>query len=322
MDPIIARNVLLQAVRNFFNGRDYLEVDTPTLVPCPGMEVHLDYFSSPWLDHHNNRHPLYLRSSPELHMKQLLTRGYKRIFQLAKSFRNNGEFSDWHNPEFTLLEWYEQNISYEHFMDMTHDFLRVSSQDFNKKNRCQNLVITSAPVKISVKEAFKTFAKIDIIDNDPELAARARTLGYHSVHSQDDFESAYFKIWLDIIEPKLKELEYAVIYDFLPSQAALAKIEENVAKRFEFYVKGIELSNAFSELIDYQENIRRCEKIYQIRTNQNKQDTPIDQYFTESLATGLQPSCGNALGIDRWLALLAGENSIRPFLIFSEQIYC
>ena len=119
-----ARATLKSGIRKFFQDRDYLEVDAPILVPCPGTEVHLDYFESHWLDFQHKSHKLFLRSSPELHLKQAMSFGLDKVFQLAPCFRNGGEASQWHHPEFTMLEWYESNISYEAFMDSTVDLIR------------------------------------------------------------------------------------------------------------------------------------------------------------------------------------------------------
>jgi lysyl-tRNA synthetase class 2 len=314
------RAELKKSIRSFFGNRNYLEVDTPILVKTPGTEVHLEYFATEWLDHQNKPHPYYLRSSPELHLKKILASGEPRIFEFAKSFRNHGELSDWHQPEFTMLEWYETGISYSDFMTQTEDLLRFSAREMQSLFGI-DLIPLKLPAKfdrITVAQAFKEFAGVDLQDGDQELASKAKANGILSVTSSDDFETAFFKTLLERIEPQLKKLDAVFLYNYPGSMAALAKVERGWAHRFECYVGGVELCNAFEELLGEKENRDRITASNRQRQILGKQAIPEDDSFYEALALGLPACCGNALGFDRWLTLLTGNAQIsihNPFAL-------
>lgn len=319
------RSALKKAICQFFEERGFVEIETPILVSCPGSEVHLDYFSTEWTTKDGALRPLFLRSSPELHMKQALGDGYKKVFQLAKSFRNHsihnrGEHSAWHHPEFTKLEWYEIEISYQDFITETEDLLWFTFDLMNtwyKKERKATLPFKKRQLRrLTVKEAFKEFAKIDLIDHDPDLASKGR--GHHilSLNKNDDFETAFFKIMLEKIEPAFEQLGGVVLYDYPPSQAALSKIEQGIARRFEFYIGRVELCNGFSELLGVKENKERFKNALEKRALIKKEPFLEDEDFYHVLEKGLPPCCGNALGLDRWLAILLGKNSIDEVIPF------
>lgn len=310
IEGIRFRNSVYRFVRDFFADRDYQEVETPILVVCPGVEVYLRYFASDYLDGQGRWQHRWLRSSPELHMKQLLAQGLSRIFQIGKCFRNGGELSDWHHPEFTLLEYYATETTFDDFIDFTLNFLReiFVSHGTNPLGKV---------TKITVYEAFREFANIELIDNDADLARKGKTC--LSLTDSDDFETAFAKIIIEMIEPRLSALGTVVFYDYPPSQAALAQIEDGVAKRFEIYLHGIELSNAFLECRDYDSNRARFTDISDRRQDTGLPPLPVDQHFFSALAKGLPPCCGNALGVDRLLALLQGAKNIRRLVPFAEQ---
>ena len=309
-DYLKARYELSKYIRNFFDKRSYIEVDTPVLVRAPGTEVHLDYFESNWLDIHSKSHKMFLRSSPELHLKQVLSSGIDRVFHLAKCFRNHGELSSWHHPEFMMLEWYEVGCGYEAFMDMTEELIRGAFSLFAKREL--------GPVeRISVFEAFREFVGIELIDQDADLAKKARAIGNISCREDDDFETAFFKLMLDYVEPALCKKSACILYDYPASQAALAKVEKNRAKRFEFYIDGIELSNAFFELTSYEENKSRIEESQIKRAELHKQEVFIDKEFLTAIKSGIPDCSGNALGFDRLLALCLGLPGIKDVVPFS-----
>jgi len=309
------RHYLKLSIREFFNGRGYLEVESPLVVITPGSEDHLRYFGTTWQDYQNLPHQLWLRSSPEIHMKQILAEGEDKIFQIAPCLRNHGEFSDWHHPEFSMLEWYEKNLSFSDFIEQIESFLKFTSERFAELNSSKALLIPKAIPRISVYEAFAS-AGIDLIDMDEELPRKARDANVLSVNEHDDFFSAYFKVLLEKIEPLLAKEQVAILYDYPPSQAALAEIEDGVAKRVEFYVRGIELSNGFKECLSAEENARRFAKTDSYRRSQGYETPDQDRLFFESLQQNLGPACGNALGLDRWLALLLHHNSIHQVIPF------
>lgn len=247
-----ARSRLRQAVRDFFGARNYLEVDTPILVTCPGTEVYLNYFKTAWEDFRHHPHPVYLRSSPELHMKQVLATGEDRIFQIGPCFRNRGELSDWHRPEFTMIEWYEAGIPFDDYIHQTCDLLACGYEATGRScSFPENWQI------MTVSEAFQEYVGVELEDGDPDLGAKVESIHSCSVSATDSFETAFFKSLLELVEPAFTRLGGVVLKDYPKSQAALSQIREGVAKRFEVYWNGVELCNGFEEALDASDNQSR-----------------------------------------------------------------
>lgn len=315
LEYLRARQALTNHIHAFFQSRTYLSVDAPCLVLAPGTEVHLDYFASDWEDHRSGLHRMYLRSSPELHLKQAMALGIDRVYHLGKCFRNKGEISEWHHPEFTMLEYYEAEISLNGFMALTEELIATSAGAVGSK-----ISLPQSIQKISMYEAFEAWAGFNLVDGDSDLAQKAMAAGYQSIRPDDDFETAYFKILIDAIEPRLAREEAVFVYDYPPSQAALAKVVNGRAQRFELYLKGVELCNAFDELIDPKENRRRLVESNRQRTELGKHGLPEDEDFLSALHKGLKASCGNALGFDRLLALLLGLPGISQLIPFRDNL--
>ncbi len=316
IEMLKARQALQNHIHAFFQSRDYLSIDTPIVVEAPGTEVHLDYFATSWQDHRQTSHPLYLRSSPELHLKQAMAHGIERVYHLGKCFRNQGEISAWHHPEFTMLEYYQSGISLTNFMALTEELIH-SSRDAIKSFDPKPLPKGPFP-RLSMYEAFERWAGIELIDQDPSLAEKARSKGFVSVRSDDDFETTYFKILIDAIEPNLEKEEAIFVYDYPPSQAALANVKEGKAQRFELYLHGVELCNAFDELVSPEENRRRLVLSNKARESLGKPRLPEDEDFLKAMEKGMKPACGNALGFDRLLAILLGLKGIGSLIPFRD----
>lgn len=308
---------LSSLVREFFESRDFLELDTPIAVVCPGTEVHLSYFETSWMDHIRNSHRLFLRSSPELHMKQALAAGYHRIFQLGKCFRNAGELSEWHQPEFTMLEWYRVGQSYEGLISETEEFLRFTAEKMSQVTGIEPAKILPTEFeRISVFDAFERFAGVTLIDGDVDLAHRCREAGVQSILADDDFETAYFKTLIEKIEPEIAARRGVVLFDYPPSQAALAVVQGGRACRFEFYLGRVELCNGFFELTGGPENRNRVREAMRERVHAGHTAVPEDEDFYSAMERLKEPCAGNALGFDRWLAILCGETSLDPVIPF------
>jgi len=318
-DLIQKRWIAQAAVRSFLEDQDFLPVEAPILVTAPGTEVYLQYFQTTWQDFQQAKHNLFLRSSPEIHLKQALAHGLERIYHLGKAFRNGGELSTWHHPEFTMLEWYQVGISFEDFMNQTYQLIQhVHSKLLELYPEVVRPSLPD-PVRLSVFEAFKIFAQIELRDQDPDLASKAIKLGYQSIRPDDDFETCFFKVMLDVIEPRLKEMAAVFLYDYPPSQAALAMIRQDRAKRFELFLSGVEICNAFEELLDADENKQRIETANSKRALIGHPQIPADEYFLAALRQGIPPCCGNALGFDRLLAYLLQEPSLAAVIPFRQQ---
>lgn len=315
----LLRHKLKEAVRGFFSARSYQEVDTPVAVVCPGTEVHLQYFRTTWKTIRGTDEPLYLRSSPELHMKQLLAEGMPRIFQFATCFRNAGEFSNWHHPEFTMLEWYETDITYDDFIAQTGTLIRHCADFMHPWIADAGYIPGKIPAtfkRMTVAEAFEAYAGIQLFDRDPDLAKKAGEQGVFSVQDDDDFETAFFKVLLEKIEPRLEEEQGVILCDYPPSQAALAAHESGVARRFEYYLGRTELCNGFKELLGERANRARIHAALQARAALGHELPPEDEDFYRAMARDVPPCCGNALGFDRLLAFLCGQATIAPFIPF------
>jgi lysyl-tRNA synthetase class 2 len=292
------RAALMAQVRAFFVARGFLEVETPLLVPSPGLDLHLDAFEVKTL-----AAARYLITSPEYQMKRLLGDGYERVFQLCKCFRK-GEHGERHNPEFTMLEWYRANAGVEDVMRDTEQL--VATLTGGRVEVMGRSFDTRAPFeRWSVGEAFERFAGVSA-DEAVEMAA--------------EDEDRYFRLLVDAVEPGIAALDHALfLVDYPASQASLARKkpeDPRVAERFEAYVAGVELCNGFGELTDAVEQRARLVRDQEERAARGLPVYPIDERFLESLAR-MPPSGGNALGIDRLVALACGTTEIRRVMSFS-----
>ncbi|MBI3442067.1 MAG: EF-P lysine aminoacylase GenX [Proteobacteria bacterium] len=299
-----ARARIFSAVRDFFNRRDYLEVDTPALQASPCMEPHLQAFRTD---------TFYLHTSPEFAMKKLLVAGLPKIYQLAKVFRHEAP-SRLHSPDFTLLEWYQTGMDYRAMMQETIELIRAVAQNpivFDGKN-CD----PHQPWEIlTVVEALKKYAGVDIENNLGDLAhiqSEAARIGVY-LSPQDDWENALLKIIMDKVEPRIGSPVPTILTDYPVSMAALARPkpeDPRFAERFEVYICSIELANAFGELADAKIQRERFLHDISLRKKLYGADYPVDEDFLQALAFGLKPCSGNALGMDRLVMLVTGANDI------------
>jgi lysyl-tRNA synthetase class 2 len=299
MKRLRERAEVLRAVRAFFDARGFLEVETPVLVPSPGLDLHLDAFDV------GAAVARYLTTSPEYQMKRLLADGYDKIFQLSKCFRKN-ELGSRHNPEFTMLEWYRANASVEDVMRDTEELVAAVTRGAVKLGR--RSIATVAPfARMTVCEAYERFAGM----------SRADTL-HAAAHDEDRF----FRALVDRVEPALAALDHAIFLTEYPAtQASLARKkpgDPDVAERFELYVAGVELCNGFGELTDPVEQRARLERDQAERMKRALPVYPIDHEFLAALERGMPPSGGNALGVDRLVALACGTTEIAEVMAFTD----
>ena len=301
------RSQLLQAMRSFFEERQFIEVETPLLASEVIPELHIEPVcvgqgeSSKWL-----------QASPELHMKRLVAAGMEAIYQITRSFRGH-ERGPLHNPEFTILEWYRVGDDLHAGMDLLDCF-------------CQTVTHTAPAIRTTYAEAFRRAiglcphtATID------ELAAKAHELELsvpQTLPREDRDE------WLNLflakcIEPRLGGDTPEILYDYPASQAALAKTVKRedgslVAERFELYWKGIELANGYHELTDAAELRRRLTEVNTRRVESGRETLPLPESLLQDM-TGELPACaGCALGVDRLLMVVLGETSIDRVRAFVE----
>jgi lysyl-tRNA synthetase class 2 len=325
-DPRRQRGVTMRArvealVRKFFSERNFLETRTPLLVACPGMEPHIRPFRM--------EGGAYLPTSPEFALKRLLVGGLERIFQITPTFRLEPK-STTHHPEFTMLEWYRAFAGMEDIMRDTEQLLENLALEVRGRpeiefqGRCFS-VKTPWP-RLAVRDLFRDLAGVNLVDcpASADLARECVRLGVAPGISLDElskepWDDLYFRIWLNVIEPKLPQDQAVFVHGYPPSQAALSVIETHPdgsrwARRFEAYAAGIELCNAFEELTDPVEQRARFVKDMALREQVYGTEFPktsLDEDFLEALEEGLPPSGGNALGIDRLVMLLGDEPDIR-----------
>ena len=320
------RGRILGAVRGFFAAYGYVEVDTPALQVSPGLEPHLRAFKTLLHDPHDRTAGRYLHTSPEFAMKKLLVAGMPRIWQLVHVFRD-GERSATHHPEFAMLEWYRVGATYRDLMDECSAMLgtcqhAVGAEAFTWRGHTADARRPSQ--RLSVAEAFEKFCVIDLLATAPDplapdverLAAAARHLEV-APHPGDDWEAFFFRIFLERIEPFLGIATPTILYDYPLSMAALSRrsaADLRVAERFEVYVCGIELANAFGELTDAAEQRRRFVADQAKKQALYGETYPIDEDFLAALDCGLPECAGIALGFDRLVMLLTGAEDIEDVL--------
>jgi elongation factor P--(R)-beta-lysine ligase len=300
------RGALVAGVRAFFGSRGFLEVETPIVVPSPGLDVHLDAFT---LVTRASEPARFLSTSPEYRMKRLLAAGHARIFQLTKAFRR-GELGARHNPEFTMLEWYRAPAGVEDVMRDTEQLVaRLTSGHVTLAGAdgAEARTVDTLPPfrRMTVAEAFKAFAGVSP-DDTFEMAARD--------------EDRFFRVLVDVVEPAIAALGHALFLTEYPaSQASLARTkpgDPRVAERFELYVAGVELCNGFGELTDAAEQRARLVCDQATRRERGLAVYPIDERFLAALESGLPACAGNALGLDRLVALACGTTEIADVMAF------
>lgn len=307
------RAKILQHIRHFFAERNVIEVETPALSLATVTDVYLEAFSCRYNFLMNNSHEhdvsLYLQTSPEFHMKRLLASGYGCIFQIAKAFRYE-EAGRFHNPEFTMLEWYRLGFDHLALMNEIDELL----QD-----------ILSCP-----KASMFTYQDIFIerVRLDPLIATRNELLELINKHgklskwlTKTDIDNDILLqfIFSEIIEPEIGKDAPCFVYLFPKSQASLAKLcpnDNRVAQRFECYYQGIELVNGFNELTDSKIQIQRFQEDNRKRQLLGLQQKNIDKQFIAALSHGLPVCSGVALGVDRLVMLALKANHIKEVISF------
>lgn len=295
------RAQLIRQIRDFFYQRGYLEVETPTMSRFGITDVYLSNIKAIF-----RNHPYYLQTSPEYHMKRLLAAGSGPIFQLAKVFRDD-ELGRWHNPEFTLLEWYQLGIDHHELM--------------NEMDMLLQLILQCPPMlRKTYQQVFLEYCSIDPLTATPEELQKVLQvfeLDKVLTPGEEDVDQYLFLLMSHVVEPVLaKEKSPVAVYNFPPSQAALAKINQGVAERFEIYVQGVELANGFHELTDASAQTARFQQDLNIRRQQGLTEPAPDTFLLEALNHGLPPCSGVALGIDRLVTLALKQSSLSKTLAF------
>lgn len=298
---LAARSRALAVVRSYFAAERFLEVQTPLLVPAPGVDRNVEALPAGGA---------FLITSPELAMKRLLTGGVPRLFQLASVFRAE-EAGALHEPEFTLLEWYRAFATYPAIIADTEQIVSRVAQALAGK------AVLTAPDgrKLSAEPPFE---RVRVEDAFREYAGVTDV----SALAEND-EARYFELLVERVEPALAARDRPVfLCDYPISQAALARPcdgDPRFAERFELYAGGVELCNGYGELTDAVEQRRRFESERARRAAESRPVYPLDEAFLAALEQGMPPSSGNALGFDRLLAMALGSPRISDVVAFPWQ---
>lgn len=312
----------MAAVRGFFDVRGFDAVETPILQVCPVMDAHIRAFGTDLrgVDGAVARR-MYLHTSPEFAMKKLMVAGVEKLYQICPVFRN-AEGSPRHSPEFTILEWYRAKADYTDIMTDCEALLRHVAQSLNitayrfKDHTCDPF---AAWERLSVAQAFKTHADIDldsVLEDTTSFREQVRRIGIR-VADDDGWDDLFFRVMDAKVEPHLGMGRPTILYDYPVSMASLSRrkaSDPRYAERFELYVCGIELANAFSELTDAAEQRARFQIEMDLKEKLYGERYPVDEDFIKALEHGLPESGGIALGLDRLVMLATGAGDIDQVL--------
>jgi elongation factor P--(R)-beta-lysine ligase len=315
---LLGRMRIAAALRQFFAARDFVEVETATLVPSPGNETHLHAFATDLVAPTGTRARLYLRTSPEFACKKLLAAGERRIVEFARSFRNR-ERGILHHPEFTLVEWYRAQEPYEVLMEDCGAILALAAEAVGSKRfsfRDRAIDPFAAPERLTMAEAFARHAGIDLMAMLPPqpsavLATAANAVGIRTA-ADDTWGDVFSRVLVEKIEPQLGQGRATILYEYPAVQSPLARpkvADLRLAERFELYACGVELANGFGELIDVAEQRQRLEQQMAEKERIYGERYPIDEDFLSALAV-MPEACGIALGFDRLVMLATGATRI------------
>lgn len=318
--PVLqARSAIVKALRTWFEGEGFTEVETGILQVSPGNETHLHAPATDLTAPDGERSRRYLRTSPEFACKKLLAAGEDKIVEFARVFRDR-ERGALHLTEFTMLEWYRADATYETMMADCVDVIAHAARAtgigaFSFRGKTADP--TAEPELLTVSDAFRRFADVDLLatvtsgesDRDALAMAAAKIV---RVASDDIWSDIFSKIMVGHIEPNLGQGRLTVLYEYPAPEAALARVKEadpRVAERFEIYACGVELANGFGELTDQNEQRRRFTAAMDEKQRRYGERYPLDEDFLDAMAQ-MPPASGVALGLDRLVMLASGATRV------------
>lgn len=305
------RAAWLAEIRGFFAARGVLEVETPILSAAANTDPALESLSTVY--HGPGGGTRYLHTSPEFPMKRLLAAGSGDIYQIARVFRD-GEAGRYHNPEFSLLEWYRVGMDHHALMDEVTTLVRRLMPDRGTVER------------LSYRQVFAAFLGIDNIHRAPVAHLMAMAQGQH-IHPPPGLDADDLDGWRDLllshgIIPHLGQAgRITFLHDYPASQAALARLRDDhgdpVAERFELFLDGVELANGFHELTDATEQAQRFANDNRVRRARGQVELPVDEHLLAALGAGMPPCAGVALGLDRLLMVASQVGHLREVISFA-----
>ncbi len=313
----IKRSKTVQAIRDFLLERGYLEVETPMMQPIPGGAE-----ATPFKTHHNALGmDLFLRIAPELYLKRLIVGGFERVFEINRNFRNEG-VSTKHNPEFTMLEFYQAYATFEDLIELTQEmFLKVAvsvtgSSSFEYQG--ETIEFTGNWRCIPLMDSLVDIGGVDrdILDNHEALLEFASSKNI-KITKADRLGKVITKLFDILVEPKLIQPTFITGYPVEVSPLSRRSDKEpSLTERFELFIAGREIANGFSELNDPHDQEERFLQQVEDREAGDKEAHPMDQDYIEALEYGMPPTAGEGIGIDRLVMLLTDSASIREVILF------
>jgi lysyl-tRNA synthetase class 2 len=322
---LLARSRILRALRSWFEDQGFLEVEAAALQVSPGNEAHLHGFSTDMQGPDGATRRLYLHTSPEFACKKLLAAGEPKIFDFARVFRNR-ERGALHHPEFTLLEWYRAEEPYETLMQDCAALLRLAAEAAGARElsfRGRTADPFTEPERATVAEAFERFAGVDLLasvgmdgSTDRDLLAGAASAAGIRVAADDSWADVFSRVLVERVEPRLGLKAPTILCEYPTPEAALARpkaSDPRVAERFELYACGVELANAFGELIDAVEQRLRFQAEMAEKARLYGESYPIDEDFLAALGQ-MPEASGSALGFDRLVMLATGAQRIEQVI--------
>lgn len=323
-----SRIKIIQLTREFFWSQGFVETDTPIAVKLASQEPYLNPLPVTIHDPNSKSEKFYLRTSPEYSLKKLLAAGYEKIFEIGKCFRDFESFGGNHNTEFTMLEWYRAPGTYQEIMDDTENLFKFIGEKLGNTKliyKDKTIDIVGAWDRLSMKQVWQEYLGINLDDylEIKQLAELARSKGY-AVAEIDAYEDIFYKIFLNEIESKLGNEKPVFVYDFPAQMTSLSRLcahDSRYAERFELYIGGLEIANAFGELTDAAEQKKKLEEDRAKRKQLGKEIWPVDPDFINALAAlpagALAEVGGIALGVDRMVVLFTGAKDINEVIFGS-----
>ncbi len=319
MEMFIARSKIIDEIRAFLRNRGFFEVETPMLQPVPGGAT-----AKPFVTHYNALdQDMYLRIAPELYLKRLIVGGFEKVFELNRNFRNEG-ISAKHNPEFTMMEVYWAYADYHEMMKLTEELIdsaAIKATGTDVIYFKENEISLKPPFeRILFEDAFKKYAGVEMNElRDMEKAKEALAKLGIKMNKPLTFGNVVNEIFDKKVE--INFIQPTFVYDYPLEISPLARRNDanpHIVERFELFIGGMELANAFSELNDPIDQLGRFEEQAKARSKGEEETHVMDMDYVEAMEYGLPPTGGLGIGIDRLVMLLAGKDSIREIILFPQ----
>jgi lysyl-tRNA synthetase class 2 len=312
------RYEIFKLIREFFWNEGFIESDTPNLLRLPGQEPNLSPMKVLVHDEFGKEFPCFLHTSPEYAMKKLLAGGFDKIFNLCKCYRDYESFGGTHNPEFSMIEWYRANADFYSIMDDMENLFRFCAEKLTGRIDPEIAAFVSQQwERKHMRDLWREFVNVDLDEylTTEKMYELCVQKGYNA-KADEAYEELFYRIFLNEIEPKLGADAPIIVHHYPLQMAALSKASSKdigYAERFEVYSKGLELANAFTELTDADEQLRRLKEEREDRALQGKDVYDIDLEFIESLRS-MPPAAGIAMGVDRMVQLFTEAHNIDNIL--------